>query len=460
MTDINISISQGGDDVHAEDDGSNFNSNYNGLYLGNDAGNGMHSAFVFRNIQIPQGAEITNAFIRFKAYEFGSATTCNVKIHCEDEDDATVPTSGAELIGVSKTTGTAWDSIPTWSDGNTYDSPDIKDELQTVVNRLGWQSGNKIGVHFIDNISSASAKRRPSAYDFDGAAEKAVLYVTFSSPAEVEDSFTIDDQVDAFSLTDELTDEFTVSDTIDAQGGSTFVEISDDIEISDGVDAYREIQSDLSDQIEIDDQIDASGEIDSPIAGAFTVSDLIDGFNWSAWFRDNADRAVTRYYFTLTGSNDATTDIEIPITSFQARKRDGQSTYLSVVTGYAYADQINARSNGEMVIEMAYLLNGVESIREEILRADLEDIPLSKGARSRSVTLTGHKTVNFSPKVSTIENPTYRYLSGGKLGFRFAKPDLYVNPGDTCRVGDDEFVIDWISYVVSARSRMMEIREV
>ena len=131
-----------------------------------------------------------------------------------------------------------------------------------------------------------------------------------------------------------------------------------------------------------------------------------------------------------------------------------------MVTGYAYADQINARSNGEMVIEMAYLINGVESIREEILRADLEDIPLSKGSRSRSITLTGHKTVSFSPKVSTIENPTYRYVSGGKLGFRFAKPDLYVNPGDTCRVGDDEFVIDWISYVVSARARMMEVREI
>jgi len=116
-----------------------------------------------------------------------------------------------------------------------------------------------------------------------------------------------------------------------------------------------------------------------------------------------------------------------------------------------------------MVIEMAYLIDGEQSVREEILRADLEDIRTDQGPTNRSITLTGHKTQTFSTKITELENPTYKSVSGGRIIYRFAKLDLYLNPGDTCRVGDDEFVIDYITYMVSAGSnhifKTMEVRE-
>ena len=197
----------------------------------------------------------------------------------------------------------------------------------------------------------------------------------------------------------------------------------------------------------------------------FTLGDEISAFNWTKWLAANIDRAIERYYFTLTGDADGATDIEIPISSFQARKRSGEATYLSVVipdfAGQAAA--VSARSNGEMVIELAYLIDGEESVREEILRADLEDIRTDEGPTNRAITLTGHKTQSFGSKIVTLENPVYKNVTSGKITYRFAKMDPYLNPGDTCRVGDDEFEVDYIVYMASVSNdrayKMMEVRE-
>ena len=163
---------------------------------------------------------------------------------------------------------------------------------------------------------------------------------------------------------------------------------------------------------------------------------------------------------------DGTTDVEIPAASFQARKRSGEATYLSVVIrDYAnYAAAVTARPNGEMVMEMAYVLDGEESIREEILRAELEDIDLYEGPFNRSIVLTGHKTQTFAGQVTTLENPIYKATVNGRMVYRFAKFDPYLNPGDTCVVGSDSFTVDYVVYMASATiggaaNKNMEVRE-
>jgi len=189
-------------------------------------------------------------------------------------------------------------------------------------------------------------------------------------------------------------------------------------------------------------------------------------FNWTSWLAANKERAIERFYFTLTGSADSTTDVEIPIASFQARKRTGEATYLSVVVkDYAnYAAAISARSNGEMVIDLAYVLDGEESVREEILRADLEDIALYEGPGSRSIVLTGHKTQTFAGQVTTLTDHIYKATVDGNLIFRFAKFDPYLNPGDTCVVGSDSLTVDYVIYMASSTlggpaNKTMEVRE-
>jgi hypothetical protein len=72
---------------------------------------------------------------------------------------------------------------------------------------------------------------------------------------------------------------------------------------------------------------------------------------WQYWTADPAQVQII-YQFVLTGSADGESDITIPISSCQMRRRDGEPTYMSVVVpGYDdYADEILARTNGDMVL--------------------------------------------------------------------------------------------------------------
>lgn len=64
------------------------------------------------------------------------------------------------------------------------------------------------------------------------------------------------------------------------------------------------------------------------------------------------DGALIRYYLTVTGAADGLDDIEIPMSSFQARRRSGEPTYLSVVIpGLDHAEAIAARSNGTIRVD-------------------------------------------------------------------------------------------------------------
>jgi len=170
--------------------------------------------------------------------------------------------------------------------------------------------------------------------------------------------------------------------------------------------------------------------------------------------------AVVYYLFTLTGAADSTTDIEIPISSFQCRMRSGDPTYLSVVIpGSEYATEITARANGTLQIEMAYKQDGAYLQREVIVQADLETVAIDEGADNQSITLTGHKTETFTAKTTLLENSVYRSVKSGKIRHRIAKPNIYLRPGDTVTVESDTFTADVISYAISVDSQTMEVAE-
>lgn len=171
--------------------------------------------------------------------------------------------------------------------------------------------------------------------------------------------------------------------------------------------------------------------------------------------------ASRRYYFTLTGDADGTTDIEIPISSFQCRRRNGESTYLQVVIpSVDYADYITDRPNGDLVIEMSYWFNGGDNFRTEIARGTLDSISLDEGGKNQSITLSGYKTETFVPKSITASgSSTYRSLRSGKLTHRFSEPDIYINPGDIVTVGTDTFTIGNVTFAVSTTSQTVELNE-
>jgi hypothetical protein len=176
------------------------------------------------------------------------------------------------------------------------------------------------------------------------------------------------------------------------------------------------------------------------------------------------ENPVILYYFTLTGADDGETDAVIPISSFQARYRDGESTYLSVVIpDYdTYEAIVDARSSGDMVLTMAYSHAGTVYHQEEIMRVDLDTNGIRKdqGGKSQSITLVGHRTMSFSAQTLTLHDVTYRRTgTSGEISYRCANPDIFLRPGDTALYGSDSFTVGSITYSVSSGYTSMDVTE-
>lgn len=177
--------------------------------------------------------------------------------------------------------------------------------------------------------------------------------------------------------------------------------------------------------------------------------------------------AKTVYKCILTGANDGVDDIVLPISSFQARIRNGEPTYLSCVIpdSVTYTADILARTNGEIIIQKGFLFADGSEQYEEITRVTYESVQINRGARSDSATLTGHKTVTLSsPKEWTVSGVSFYGLQAdGKRRIRCAL-DMFLKVGDICIYGTgggDYFTVGQISCWVSAKPVMvfMEVQE-
>jgi hypothetical protein len=277
--------------------------------------------------------------------------------------------------------------------------------------------------------------------------------------ADSSDEVETSDIANAFSLTDEISDQAQTGDEVDwATSGLS----AGGVVANDSAATEYEANPAIVDDSQISDFVAGDAPIESLATTAARANDSADGFNWTAWLTANIDRAIARYYCTITGAADLLEDIKIPITSFQAQKRSGYETYISaIISGLAYAEEVSARPNGEMIIDMAYVVDGVESLREEILRADIEQINIYKESQGRSINIIGRQEQTFVAKESRVYNPIYKSRAiDGSYSFRFAAPDLYLSPGDTARVGSDSFTVSSISYLVSGGGgqTMMEVQ--
>ena len=170
---------------------------------------------------------------------------------------------------------------------------------------------------------------------------------------------------------------------------------------------------------------------------------------------------AVHYTLTLTGAPDALEDLILPMSSFQVRLRSDTPNFGSVVipNGTIYADEIEARPNGEIVISRGVRYTDGATEVDEIARVNFETIRLDQGARSNSVTLVGHKTVSpGTPKTVTLQSASYRSESNGVRRFR-TELENTIRPGDTASIDGETMTVDSISYTVSARRAVMEIAE-
>lgn len=185
--------------------------------------------------------------------------------------------------------------------------------------------------------------------------------------------------------------------------------------------------------------------------------------NYSAWVRANKAAAVYSYYATITGAADGLADYTLSgLKSIQIRARNNEPSYLSVSIPYSDSDiaAIQARQNGELVVDMAASIGGVEALREELLRTDFHSVRYDQGPRNRSITVIGYRTQTFGAGAVALDNVvTESMLADGKLHYRCAKPDFFLKPGHTVTYGANEFTAAMVSCIINPTYQFMEVQE-
>jgi subtilisin family serine protease len=131
----------------------------------------------FSGVNIPRGAHIVQATLKVRSYTSGLYTLFTALVAAEAADNAF--DFNARLINnVSATTATrSWVLDTGWQGNTWYESPDIANVVQEVVNRSGWSANNAL-VILLQGATGAANDRKVWSYDGDPASA-AQLEVTY-----------------------------------------------------------------------------------------------------------------------------------------------------------------------------------------------------------------------------------------------------------------------------------------
>jgi hypothetical protein len=186
---IDVRVSTGTDDAEEYiTDGYTYYTSTD-LELGYDDAHSPYSAQIvgtrFNNIQIPQGATITNAYVEFEC-DVGTWTG-DVPLQITGEDIDNAPTFTATTYSISARTDTTatvpWTITAQWTVDSKYPSSDIISVIQEIINRPGWSSGNSMVIMF---TASGTNRREMEAYEGGEAATAAprlvVEYIAGGGP--------------------------------------------------------------------------------------------------------------------------------------------------------------------------------------------------------------------------------------------------------------------------------------
>ncbi|WP_334021207.1 PilC/PilY family type IV pilus protein [Alteromonas sp. S015] len=112
----------------------------------------------FRNVNIPQGAVVTEAYLEFTAYSTVTYGNPSMRIRGVADDDASDfhPDRRNRLRSLPKTSGITW-SMPRFYNNYAYRTPDLSSIVKQIVDRSGWQTGNDMAFVLDDFVSYRGA---------------------------------------------------------------------------------------------------------------------------------------------------------------------------------------------------------------------------------------------------------------------------------------------------------------
>ncbi len=142
----------------------------------------QYAGIIFRNVQIPVGADITNAYIQFTADDVNSEVI-TVDIYGASEPNVTAPFT-EDPFGISIHPSTiatvSWTPDP-WSNvgdaGEAQRTPDLSPILTEIIKLNGWAPGNNLMIIFWGSYEGTGHREAVSG---DGnLSTAAILNVTY-----------------------------------------------------------------------------------------------------------------------------------------------------------------------------------------------------------------------------------------------------------------------------------------
>tara|TARA_R110002095_G_scaffold109849_5_gene96220 strand:- start:13 stop:1554 length:1542 start_codon:yes stop_codon:yes gene_type:complete len=119
----------------------------------------IETGWVSFSVSIPQGSQINKAYIRYTG-KAGGSTYSGDDVHVRIYGNADLSSVGCgNVASVTRTTEyVSWDSPPTWSSGNEYDSPNIGCVVQELVDDVSWTGTSDELTFLIDNQGSSDLR--------------------------------------------------------------------------------------------------------------------------------------------------------------------------------------------------------------------------------------------------------------------------------------------------------------
>ncbi|MFC2115512.1 T9SS type A sorting domain-containing protein [Bacteroidota bacterium] len=198
QTTINVKIVDGGDDaeeyqqakeVGVEDAGF-MDITSSDVELCNESdGVQQMCGFIFRSVQIPVGATITNAYIQFTADD-DNEEVITLDIWGGKVANVTAPWGVNQgdnpfaISSVPKTTALVQWTPVSWlvleERGPDQQTPDISSIIQEIIGVAGWAPGNNLSIMFMDMSGTAKQHRETEAWEDNDGVGAAELFVTFT----------------------------------------------------------------------------------------------------------------------------------------------------------------------------------------------------------------------------------------------------------------------------------------
>lgn len=310
------------DDAYAEIDNNitmgDFSNGYSYYTYGYDSGMDwdVHFACRFLSVNIPKGATITGCFMRAYA-GYSLSTEANFVLHCKALDDGTQPDENVSWWTTNLTTGTDWLTAAAQIAATQYDTPDFISELQAIVDRNGWSSGNAVTVLIKNKTLGTGGNRSGYFINYSGGTRKAELHVTWTEPVVPQEyNEEVDENIDFYDMSFNdndaqlgpvINDELGLTDDPSYTLEMVQSIIDEFLSLMD----YQELIWTFSDHSEFDDDvIDGLSSVDNPVCYLGITSsideslDLIDSQD-IVWLKsiletfDLSDGTVTGWFKEL-----------------------------------------------------------------------------------------------------------------------------------------------------------------